>query len=100
MLKSLRNLPDDPPSSVTVTTAAKSEIRKGSLLDWPGWATWRRSPRSSVDKPVPPPMATTRMGRGARPETTSRAPMEVPKADFSDFKDQANRTNFLWNFRI
>jgi len=63
MLNPLRRRPDEPPSSVTVTTAARSEMRAGSKAGWPAVATWRRNPRSSVESPVPPPMATTRIGR-------------------------------------
>src|ERR1700723_3578445 len=63
MLKPMRNRPEEPPSSVTVTTAARSEIN-------PGWAvgvagvTCSRRPRSNVESPVPPPMATTRNESG------------------------------------
>ncbi len=44
---SVRSTPDDPPSSATVTTAVRLLVC--SL-----------SPRSSVDSPVPPPIATIR----------------------------------------
>src|ERR1700733_1341542 len=78
ILKSSRNRPDEPPSSVTVTTAESSRImhRKegqgggggpwcsGAPIRIPrrrsGVATYRFSPRNSVDNPGPPPMATTR----------------------------------------
>ena len=63
MLKSLRSRPEEPPSSVTATTAARSEMRPASRSSSLGTVTWRRSPRSSVDRPVPPPRATTRSGR-------------------------------------
>ncbi len=67
MLKSLRRRPEEPPSSVTVTRAARSVMRLGSEsaeTTLPGTATCLRRPRSRVDKPVPPPMATTRSGTG------------------------------------
>src|SRR2546425_8137203 len=79
ILKSSRSRPEEPPSSVTVTTAESSRIthrneglgRAGGLcasgappiripLLRSGVTTYRFSPRSSVDNPVPPPMATTR----------------------------------------
>ena len=47
---SLRNSPDEPPSSNVVTTADISIL---VLL--------RLSPRRSADSPVPPPMAVTRI---------------------------------------
>jgi hypothetical protein len=37
-------------------------MRPGSQGAHP--VTWLRSPRSSVERPVPPPMATTRIGLG------------------------------------
>src|ERR1051325_8451874 len=50
---SLRSTPELPPSSVTVT------IAPGSLLAHaPSASTYDFSPRNSVDRPVPPPMAT------------------------------------------
>src|SRR5580700_5974867 len=79
ILKSSRSRPDEPPSSVTVTTAESSRITHrnegqgdgGGLcisgappiripLLRSGVTTYRFSPRSRVDNPVPPPMATTR----------------------------------------
>jgi len=79
ILKSSRSRPDEPPSSVTVTTAESSRIthrnaglgRTGGLcascapaIRVPrrrsGITTYRFSPRSRVDNPVPPPIATTR----------------------------------------
>src|SRR6266702_5711799 len=63
MLKSLRRRPEEPPSSVTVTTAARSEIRPGTVERPPGVVTWRQRPRRRVERPVPPPIATTRRGR-------------------------------------
>ena len=47
MPSSVRNTPDEPPSSATVTIAVRLLVC--SL-----------SPRRSVDRPVPPPIATTR----------------------------------------
>src|SRR5271156_5174035 len=79
IFKSSRRRPDEPPSSVTVTTAESSRTmhRKDGLgrdgVAWgpgalpiriprlrSGVTTYRFSPRSRVDNPVPPPMATTR----------------------------------------
>jgi hypothetical protein len=64
MLKPRRRRPLEPPSSVTVTTAAKSAMRHGassqSLEGWTGETTKRRNPRRRVERPVPPPMATAR----------------------------------------
>ncbi len=76
---SSRSRPDEPPSSVTVTTAESSLIThrsegEGTGAAWgpgaspiripprlrSGLATYRFSPRNSVDSPVPPPIATTR----------------------------------------
>ncbi len=61
ILKSLRRRPEEPPSSVTVTMAARSEMMRASAV-WPGTATYLRRPRRRVDRPVPPPMAATRRG--------------------------------------
>ena len=47
MPKSCRSFPEPPPSSATVTMAVRFFV-------------WLFSPRSMVDRPVPPPMATTR----------------------------------------
>ena len=66
MLSSLRRRPLDPPSSLTVTTAHRSRI-----MGVPGCAnvisagesTKRFNPLSNVERPVPPPMATTRRPR-------------------------------------
>src|SRR5579863_304531 len=61
MLKSLRNRPLDPPSSLTVTTAHSSEIRGGSTGGGAaGAAVYFFRPRSRVESPVPPPIASTR----------------------------------------
>src|SRR6266702_6746603 len=58
MLNSLRRRPLEPPSSLTVTTAQSSVIN-----GWPGFGRGVAnclSPFSRVERPVPPPMATTR----------------------------------------
>src|SRR5437899_2969835 len=78
IFKSSRSRPDEPPSSVTVTTAESSRTvhrneRMGAGAFWvscappiriprrrSGVTTYRFSPRSRVDNPVPPPIATTR----------------------------------------
>src|SRR5258708_40244877 len=68
MLKSLRRRPEEPPSSVTVTTAAKSAISEVEEAAQSAKLTWHLSQSNRVDRPVPPPMATTRKGvRGAGP---------------------------------
>src|SRR6185437_14844450 len=62
MLKFLRSRPLDPPSSVTVTTAARSLMQVGASPGMPvpsAEGAYRLRPRNSVDSPVPPPMATT-----------------------------------------
>src|ERR1700674_412333 len=73
MLNSLRNRPLEPPSSVTVTTAESSATRaesKGapsaSPACGPGLTTYFLSPLRSVERPVPPPIATTRNSRPLR----------------------------------
>src|ERR1700759_2996461 len=78
IFKSSRRRPDEPPSSVTVTTAESSRTMQRNeglgagafCVSGPlpiriprrrsGVTTYRFSPRSRVDNPVPPPMATTR----------------------------------------
>src|SRR5690349_24549541 len=80
MLNSLRRRPLEPPSSLTVTTPESSVIiaipaaLENTLCgvlggaDVPGGAaTYFLSPLSRVERPVPPPMATT---------LNSRAPAE------------------------
>ena len=52
MPSSLRRRPDDPPSSATATTAVMLLV-------------YALRPRSSVERPVPPPMATTRGPRAS-----------------------------------
>ena len=98
MLKPLRNLPDEPPSSVTVTTAARSVICPGEGLVWPVAMTWRRRPRSNVERPVPPPIATTRRGRvkaeGSEPGegtegSSSFKEFEGSKASLTESQDTA-----------
>src|ERR1700690_478747 len=58
---SRRSLPELPPSSVTVTTAARSEMGSGTR-SFLRRATYSFNPRSTVESPVPPPNATTRTG--------------------------------------
>src|SRR5437764_5598875 len=70
ILNSLRSRPLEPPSSVTVTTAVKSptggrspvvlEAGRSTVLEC---AAYFLRPRRRVDRPVPPPIATTRSGR-------------------------------------
>src|SRR5579872_299039 len=70
MLNSLRRRPLEPPSSVTVTTAQSSEILDMSdpaeTCGSPTLATYFLRPLSSVERPVPPPIATTRNSRPLR----------------------------------
>src|SRR4051812_5598141 len=83
MLNSLRRRPLEPPSSLTVTTPASSPIVTEpeavcrTLLETPdgeklpaGAATYFLRPLRSVERPVPPPIATTR---------NSRAPAECSR---------------------
>src|SRR5215469_1764246 len=63
ILNSFRSRPLDPPSSLTVTTAQRSRIEGEPALagvDSAGEGTNFLSPLSKVDRPVPPPIATTR----------------------------------------
>src|SRR5436305_11682570 len=60
MLNSLRNRPLEPPSSLTVTTAQSCEIRGESEREE---TVYFLRPLSSVERPVPPPIATTRNSR-------------------------------------
>src|ERR1700681_2114239 len=71
---SRRRRPELPPSSVTVTIAARS------LIGWRSDSCRRRatycfSPRSSIESPVPPPIATTRTPPG--PAVRSRVPFFI-----------------------
>jgi hypothetical protein len=62
MSKSRRSRPELPPSSVTVTTAVISMEGLVAVV-FSGMAlACLFNPERSVDKPVPPPMATTRRG--------------------------------------
>ena len=61
MSKVRRSLPELPPSSLTVTTAARS-TRGPSPPGSAQPAAKRLSPWSTVDRPVPPPSATMRRG--------------------------------------
>src|SRR6185437_1113659 len=69
MLNSLRRRPLEPPSSVTVTIAASSDTfgklpseSRGSGV-FPPLPTYFFNPLSRVERPVPPPIATTRNSR-------------------------------------
>src|SRR5690348_4414695 len=58
---SRRKRPELPPSSVTVTIAARSEIGRSAVASSSGRrTTCSFRPRSKVESPVPPPSATTR----------------------------------------
>src|SRR6267154_269878 len=66
MLSSLRRRPLEPPSSLTVTTAQRSRITGepgGAVAISAGVRAKCLSPLSRVERPVPPPMATTRRPR-------------------------------------
>src|SRR5579863_8344778 len=82
MLNSLRNRPLEPPSSLTVTTAQRSEIsgfgglREVRSTEGP---TYCFRPFKSVDKPVPPPIATTRKPRLVADERLSGASLSEEK---------------------
>jgi hypothetical protein len=78
IFRSSRNRPEEPPSSVTVTTAESSPIVVEAPIlgvDESSLGVLRRSctgtncfnPRSRVDRPVPPPIATTRSALSAAP---------------------------------
>src|SRR5438445_7187662 len=83
MPSSRRKRPLEPPSSLTVTSAVRSEMKTPS-----GWASPARTvyclrPLSKVERPVPPPMATTRIPRAERPRFCSpgdgmRAALALP----------------------
>src|SRR5215470_9807814 len=61
ILYSRRRRPELPPSSITVTTAAKSDMGRFDCFFFS--ATYSFSPRSTVERPVPPPSATILTGR-------------------------------------
>src|ERR1700731_1581408 len=66
MLSSLRRRPLEPPSSLTVTTAHRSRMKGealGAAAISAGVRAKRLSPLSRVERPVPPPIATTRRPR-------------------------------------
>jgi|GEM_PF-6419259 len=70
---------------------------QGSCVGQSGKATWRRNPRRSVDRPVPPPIATTR--RGADEEGTPgtwELSSEAPGRGEADFEDEPGVTKCLW----
>src|SRR5580704_15158747 len=64
---SRRNRPELPPSSVTVTIAAKSEMGRRTdgrcTNSFLRAETYSFRPRRTVERPVPPPKATTRIER-------------------------------------
>jgi hypothetical protein len=96
MLKSCRRRPEDPPSSVTVTTAARSEMLQGTVAGRSGEATWRLSPRSKVESPVPPPIATIRRARDGRETSGAGAKgSTAPVGIESSFVDEPGFTKFL-----
>src|SRR5258707_4987451 len=66
MPSSRRRRPLEPPSSLTVTTAVRSEMNGPLHGDSPAAVVYRLSPLRSVDRPVPPPIATTRRPRIGR----------------------------------
>ena len=61
---------------------------QGTLVGQSGKATWRRSPRSRVERPVPPPIATTRRG-AEEPDAPDAwvSDAEVSGCGGTDFKD-------------
>src|SRR5205814_10685786 len=66
MFNSLRKRPLEPPSSLTVTTAERSRMMGKSTSSQAisvGERAYRFRPFSRVERPVPPPMATTRRPR-------------------------------------
>src|SRR3954451_22905002 len=60
--KSRLSRPDLPPSSVTVTTAAMSRLGPADVATSAAPTACCLSPESSVERPVPPPIETTRYG--------------------------------------
>src|SRR5258708_404292 len=67
MFNSRRKRPLEPPSSLTVTTPVSSEMNMPAGGVSPGATVYCFNPFSSVERPVPPPMATTRSPRPGRP---------------------------------
>src|SRR6185437_10149065 len=66
----------------------------------PGTATCRRKPRSSVESPVPPPMATTRKGGddGLRPWACVAEALNCSSAGVEKATDED--ASGSWGFRI
>src|SRR5215472_7406412 len=63
---SRRNRPELPPSSVTVTMAARSEMGRSAVASSSGRrTTCSFKPRNKVESPVPPPKATMRKPVGS-----------------------------------
>src|SRR5579864_2097873 len=71
MPNSRRRRPLDPPSSLTVTSAVRSEMKGPSGAISPVRTVYCLRPLSRVERPVPPPMATTRIPRAERPRFCS-----------------------------
>src|SRR6476646_2469283 len=71
MPSSRRKRPLEPPSSLTVTSAVRSEIKTPSGATSPVRTVYCLRPLSRVERPVPPPMATTRIPRAERPRFCS-----------------------------
>src|SRR5215472_15733928 len=96
MLSSLRRRPLDPPSSLTVTTAQRSRttgVPACAETASPGESTYRFKPFRSVERPVPPPIATTR--RGALAPDFSRAVGSAVLVSIEAFLDVSLRGLFL-----
>src|ERR1035438_4251007 len=62
--------------------------------------TWRRSPRSSVERPVPPPIATTRSGRAETAPATVCPCGSVPRVELSGVELFVRVTEALWHLGI
>src|SRR5579864_8319284 len=80
MPNSRRRRPLDPPSSLTVTSAVRSEMKGPSGAISPVRTVYCLRPLSRVERPVPPPMATTRIPRAERPRFCSAGGMRVALA--------------------
>src|SRR5258707_14811870 len=93
---SRRRRPELPPSSVTVTMAARSAIGRSALA----CSSVRRitcsfRPRRSVERPVPPPRATTRKPREGGFDLEGRFFMRVFGMGRQDsfYKKKLNKEN-------
>src|SRR5712692_7949980 len=96
---SRRKRPELPPSSVTVTMAARSAMGRSMLACSPVWRmTSSLRPRRSVERPVPPPRATTRkprervFGLDVRFFTTAFRISGKKKSQEKDFTQRTPRT--------